>query len=157
MDEEFKDLQTLLRLKRYEKPPQGFDQYTDRFLKEFHRRQRWENAPKPSLGARIGSWLNTLTVPRYAYAATVGVFALLAAAITTSQSPESTPQIASMAPSAKPLQPVSSGLALNSPLDLSDLDIGAQMQIPSAPASSDLQPRYILEARPASYDSSFSF
>lgn len=157
MDEDYKELQTLLRLKKYERPPQGFEQYTSRLLKEFHRRQRWENAPAPSFSERVSTWLNALTVPRYAYAATIGVFALVAVVITHTQSPNSTPQIASASLPVAPTLATSSGLALNAPLDLSDLDIRAQMNIQSAHAQSDLQPRYILEARPASFDSSFSF
>lgn len=41
-DEDIEDIQKLLRLKRYEQPEGGYDEYVDGFLTDFHQRQRSE-------------------------------------------------------------------------------------------------------------------
>lgn len=71
------ELQRLLRLKRYEKPPAG---YEERFLQEFQQRQRAEIVHRPLLEIawdRIGSLFPEFRVPAYAY----GVIGLFAVAI----------------------------------------------------------------------------
>jgi hypothetical protein len=165
---EFKELQTLLRLKRYEQPPQGFENYGERFLKEYHRRQRWEASRKTGLAAvweRVSAWMEDITVPRYAYATALAVFGAVALGINGLQPSYSGSQSIALVSTPNALSPVAvssarPALALNSPLDLSDLEIESQLNVGSqtaTSANSDVQPRYILEARPASYDASFSF
>lgn len=67
----------IIRLKRYERPPEG---YFDDFLREFHRRQRAELL-RPSLGAlimeRINAVLSEIRVPAMAYAG-AGAIAVVA-------------------------------------------------------------------------------
>jgi hypothetical protein len=63
----------IIRLKRYERPPEG---YFDDFLKEFHRRQRAELL-SPSIGElileRIHTLLSEIRVPAMAYAGATAV------------------------------------------------------------------------------------
>lgn len=164
MDNEFKELQTLLRLKKYEQPPQGFKSYSERFLKEFHRRQRWEESQNTGLAAlweKTTDWLDNFTVSRYAYATALVIFGVVAFGINGFQSVQSVTGIAVVSPSTPSAHTSPRpALALNSPLDLSDLEIQSQLNIGSQIANTanvDVQPRYILDTRPASYDASFSF
>jgi hypothetical protein len=161
MEDDFKELQTLLRLKRYEQPPPG---YEERFLKEFHRRKRWEAPQKRGFAAiseKISDWMGAITIPKYAYAGTFGIFAVAAVAINSFiGSPVAHPLVASSGPVAavssaqttSAIEP--SALALNGPLDMSALDTPFVNQ---GSAASDSRPRYILESRPASYEAPFSF
>ena len=164
MDNEFKELQTLLRLKKYEQPPQGFEKYSERFLKEFHRRQRWEKSQNKGLAAlweKAIDWLDNFTVPRYAYATVLVLFGAVAIGINGFQPDKSVTGIAVVSPATSSAHTSPRpALALNSPLDLSDLEIQSQLNIGSQLANTanvDVQPRYILDTRPASYDASFSF
>jgi hypothetical protein len=63
----------IIRLKRYEQPPEG---YFDDFLREFHRRQRAELL-RPSIGElimeRIHAILSEIRVPAMAYAGAAAV------------------------------------------------------------------------------------
>ncbi len=161
MDDEFKDLQTLLRLKKYEQPPQGFEIYSERFLKEFHRRQRWEESKVTGVAAlweRVNEWIESVTVPRYAYATALAVFGAIAFGINGLPTSNIENSVAALAPVRPTIVSVPRpALALNTPLDLSDLEIQSQLGAGGNAAHSDVQPRYILDARPASYDASFSF
>ena len=68
MDDQFQDLQRLLRLKRYEAPPPG--QHDD-FMREFHRRQREELLRRPLWRLaldRLEAALPSVSPTRYAYA-----------------------------------------------------------------------------------------
>ncbi|HEY5894140.1 MAG TPA: hypothetical protein VIT91_13015 [Chthoniobacterales bacterium] len=160
MEDDFKELQRLLRLKKYEQPPAG---YPERFLKEFHRRQRWEASRKTGFAAlreKVGEWVGAITIPKYAYAGTFGVFAAAAIAINSFiGSPTSHPLTASSGNAGVPSAPVSnvippSALVLNGQLDVSALDTPFMNQ---GSVIQDSRPRYILESRPASYEAPFSF
>lgn len=158
MDDEFKDLQTLLRLKKYEQPPQGFEIYSERFLKEFHRRQRWEESKVTGVAAlweRVNEWIESVTVPRYAYATALAVFGAIAFGINGLPTDNPIVAMASVRPTIVSVP--RAALALNTPLDLSDLEVQSQLGAGGNAAHSDVQPRYILDSRPASYDASFSF
>lgn len=67
----------IIRLKRYERPPEG---YFDDFLREFHQRQR-ADLLRPSLGElimdRINAVLSEIRVPAMAYAG-AGAVAIVA-------------------------------------------------------------------------------
>src|SRR5450432_3650697 len=68
MDENFSDLQKLLRLKKYEAPPA---EYFEGFLKDFHRRQRQEIVKMPVWRIawdRVTASFVPGEVPRFAYA-----------------------------------------------------------------------------------------
>ena len=67
MDDEFQDLQRLLRLKRHEAPPPG---YFEDFMVEFHRRQREELLRRPLWRLaldRLEAAIPTFSPARYAY------------------------------------------------------------------------------------------
>lgn len=164
MDNEFKELQTLLRLKKYEQPPQGFESYSERFLKEFHRRQRWEQSQKTGIAPlweKASDWLDNFTVPKYAYATALAVFGFVAFGINGFQPEQTVTSISQVRPiSSVALTSPRPALALNSPLDLSELEIQSQLNTGSRTSNTvnaDVQPRYILDSRPSSYDASFSF
>ena len=68
MDDQFQDLQRLLRLKRHEAPPPG---YHDDFMREFHRRQREELLRRPLWRLaldRLEAMIPTFSPARYVYA-----------------------------------------------------------------------------------------
>lgn len=69
MSEDFQDLQRLLRLKRHERPPEG---YLESFAGEFQRRQREEMLRRSSRSLfieRLGTFIAGFGAPRWAYAA----------------------------------------------------------------------------------------
>ncbi|MDD5200478.1 MAG: hypothetical protein PHC88_11835 [Terrimicrobiaceae bacterium] len=139
---ELSEIQKLIRLKRYEQPPEG---YFDDFLLEFQRRQRAEMLRRPLwqiAWERANLWLDGFRVPAFAYAtilvAAVGITTL----IVNSQSP-STAVVASVSPSSAPA-------------------LSGAPAVPTAPvaqvsSSANLPPSYSLEKRPVSYDAPFSF
>ena len=74
---EFEDIQRLIRLKRFEQPEEGF---TEKFLQQFHQRQRAEMLQQSSLELfweRLSTWWNNLLVPKWGMvAAAVSVCAM---------------------------------------------------------------------------------
>jgi hypothetical protein len=80
----------IIRLKRYEQPPEG---YFDDFLREFHRRQRAELL-RPSLGGlfleRLQELMSEIRVPAMAYAGATAV-AVAATILILNQPRPSTP------------------------------------------------------------------
>lgn len=132
----------LLRLKRHERPPEG---YFDEFLREFQARQRAEVLRRPLwqiISDRILSMSPTFEVPRMAYGALAAAAVVAIAAIIV-----------------KPTADPSRVLAATSSLTLS----------PSRPVSiGESQPvvltstgtpsvHYVLPTRPVSYASARSF
>lgn len=70
---EFENIQRLIRLKRFEKPEEGF---AEDFLREFHQRQRAEMLKQSSLELlweRTMTWWNHLTAPKWSLAGAVVV------------------------------------------------------------------------------------
>src|ERR1700761_2663624 len=68
MSEELSNIQKLIRLKRYEQPPED---YFEDFLLEFQRRQRVEMLKRPVwqiAWERANLWLESFRVPALAYA-----------------------------------------------------------------------------------------
>ena len=135
----------VIRLKRYERPPEG---YFDVFLRDFHRRQRAELL-KPSLRTilleRLSSMLSELHVPTMAFAgaAAVAVIASIAIISQPAQSPAPRAFAASyqQTPVTIPkMQPVS-------------LRVDPQSQR----SSSLFPPAYMLNARSANHESPLSF
>jgi hypothetical protein len=135
----------VIRLKRYERPPEG---YFDDFVRDFHRRQRAELL-KPSLRTilldRLSSMLSELHVPTMAFAgaAAVAVIASIAIISHPAQSPAPRAFAASyqQTPVTIPkMQPVS-------------LRVDTQSQR----SASLFPPAYMLNARPANHESPLSF
>jgi hypothetical protein len=137
------DVHRLLRLKRYEHPTPD---YFERFLDQFQERQRAELLRQPTWKLLLERVLNAFPdfhVPRLAYAG-VGVAAVvLSAFIMVSQQEET-----------------SSGtmLALNDPRPTVNVLPAGQgdIRLPSS-SRSEFPPHYVLEARPVSYESPYSF
>jgi hypothetical protein len=65
---EFEEVQRIIRLKRHERPPEGF---IDEFLSEFHERQRAEVLRRSARGLlweRVTTYLSELLNPKWAWA-----------------------------------------------------------------------------------------
>lgn len=137
------DVHRLLRLKRYEHPTPD---YFERFLDQFHERQRAELLRQPTwrlLWERVLNAFPDFHVPRLAYAG-VGVAAVvLSTFIMVSQQEETSP---------------SAMLALNDPRPTVNVLPAGQgdIRLPSS-SRSEFPPHYVLEARPVSYESPYSF
>ncbi len=83
MDDEFQDLQRLLRLKRHEQPPPA---YFEDFMAEFHRRQREELLRRPLWRLaldRMEAALPTFSPVRYAYAGACATAVVAATLVST--------------------------------------------------------------------------
>ena len=167
MDDQFNDLQRLLRLKRHEAPP---PEYFEDFLFEFHRRQRAELLRRPLWRLaldRLEGALPTWTPARYAYtgscAAAVAAAVLISGHILTSQS-GATPGsdlVASAHTVSVPTTRVSTKMprfdfhGTRTAVRLPELDFGRPRQVASF--SKSTRPRYVLDTQPVSYEQSSSF
>ena len=134
------DISKLLRLKRYERPPEG---YFEDFLFEFQRRQRIELLRRPTreiVWERLLSFAPTFRVPRVAYA---GILALAALASTVIVLRQPEPRAAILAD-----QPLLS-LTPSKSVTIGDtLPVSARADGPS---------HYVLESRPVSNEQPLSF
>jgi hypothetical protein len=137
------DVHKLLRLKRYEHPTPD---YFERFIDEFHDRQRSELLRQPAwklAWERFADSLPDFRVPRLAYAAVGAAAVAVSAVILVSQQDQGLPGTA---------------LALNDPRPMVNvLPPGrGDVRLPVS-SRSDFPPHYVLEARPVSYESPYSF
>jgi hypothetical protein len=162
--DEFNDneISKLLRLKRYEQPPQG---YFDSFLHEFHRRQRDELLQQPLWRIcldRVRDFvfqfnLSTLTSSPVAVTAVVICAGILSLRI------YQTPQPATVALNDRPVIAVPASnddeWTLASPVatrvfttrSLRNMTESAQTHRTGSP------PRYVLDSVPVSYETTFKF
>lgn len=177
MDDEFKDLQRLLRLKRYEAPP---PEYFEDFLFDFHRRQREELLRRPLwrlVVDRIEGAMPSLSFQRYAYAggcaAAVAVAALTSTQILSSTPTASNTLVATTAAPAARVPSVTTPVAAakyHSPAGARINIYAARPSLPIAPEvdfdrprpaavpqQAGIRPRYVLDAQPVSYEQSYSF
>ncbi len=137
------DIHKLLRLKRYEHPSPD---YFERFLDEFHHRQRADLLRQPAWGLLWERFVNAFPefhVPRLAYAGVAAAAVVLSAVILVSQEDNN---------------PSGPTFALNSPAPIVNVLPAGQGDV-RLPVSTrpDLPPHYVLEARPVSYESPYSF
>ena len=170
MDDDFNELQRMLRLKRYEAPP---TEYYEDFLFEFHRRQRAELLQRPLWRLvldRLEGALPTFTPARYAYvgscAAAVVVAAVTSGHILTSHPQAGANQVvkAGSGLSAKVKEPkvlVAGNLprldlhGSRSVARLPELDFG-QPRVYTA-STRNARPRYVMDTQPVSYEQPSSF
>jgi hypothetical protein len=135
------DVHKLLRLKRYEMPSSD---YFERFLDDFHRRQRAELISRPTLSILLERVMNAFPdfhVPRLAYAGVAAAAVIFSAVILSQHQEADTP---------------AASFALNSPA-VTGLPAGqGDLRLPVS-ARMDLPPHYVLETRPVSYESPYSF
>lgn len=137
------DIHKLLRLKRYEHPTPD---YFERFLDQFHERQRAELLRQPTwslLWERVTGAFTEFHVPRLAYAGVAAAAVVLSAVILVSQQDGS---------------PTGPTFALNDPRPtINVLPPGnGDVRLPVS-SRSEFPPHYVLEARPVSYESPYSF
>lgn len=137
----------LIRLKRYENPPQG---YHEDFLKEFHHRQRAELL-RPSLSVllmeRFSSLMSDFRIPAMAYAGAASLAVVAGVVILRQAPPTVAPQAYSVSYSQAPvtiqkMQPVS---------------LRGDGTTVIRTSSMTFPPSYLLQARPASHESPLSF
>jgi hypothetical protein len=140
MSDELSPIQKLIRLKRYEQPPED---YFEDFLLDFQRHQRAEMLQRPVwqiAWERANLWLEGFRVPAIAYASILVAALGATGLMMTSQGGSSAAgnAIAANAPSAVN---VSSSATPTHPV----------ATVSTVPHS------YVLEKRPVSYDAPFSF
>lgn len=138
-------IQKLLRLKRYEQPPEGY--YED-FLLEFQRRQRAEvlkRSPWEILWDRLSHVMPEFRVPTYAYAA-IGLMAVAASSFILTTSQVDT-QLASR----------SGDKGVTFDLNSQAAEIQQPVEIPTTRMVGTLPPHYVLQPRPAVKDEPYRF
>lgn len=136
-------LHKLLIIKRYEHPTPD---YFERFLDEFHQRQRVEllrRSTRSLIWEKLVDVISDFHVPRFAYAGVVAAAIIASAAIlVTQQGNDSGRTLAFAGDSVPRINPMPAG--------------HGDLRMPAS-ARSDFPPHYVLEARPVSYESPYSF
>ncbi|HYY31282.1 MAG TPA: hypothetical protein VE860_25300 [Chthoniobacterales bacterium] len=158
-------LQTLLRLKRYEQPPPG---YFEHALTEFHRRQRQELLRRSAFQIwfeRFVSSLWSFRVPNYAYGVAFGIFMVAASIVgsgvwaPTRTAIDAVGGLSGITATPSAIEVSTNRLALSGRLDWSKFDRStvSHRVVPALDPSQTALPRYVLDGRPVSYEASFSF
>jgi hypothetical protein len=159
-----KEIQKLLRIKRFEQP---FPGYFDRALIELHKRQREELLRRSATAIwweRFVSGFWNFRVPSYAYAAAFGVFVLVLTIVDSrlwapykDVTDFNTKMAVLSGPEAQEV--VVKRLSLGGNLDWSKFHQTASSPkiVPVIEPSQTALPRYVLDGRPLTYKASFSF
>ena len=160
-------LRTLLRLKRYEQPPPG---YFDQLLRDVHRRQRSELLRRPLWKIafeRMQTFFGEHSMSPASYAGAmatllifgVGVISMVAPGTPSGSSVSSGPALAATTVKAQAPQ-ASPGLSLQVPVSAGRIMAGVETsksRSPNRAAQVVRHPRYVIDARPVSYEPTFSF
>ena len=173
MDDEFKDLQRLLNLKRHETPP---PEYFEDFLWEFQRRQRAEMLKRPLWRLALDRFEGALpnfslarTTYRGASAMAVMVAVVVSGRIMIMPRTAVAPSLqASVKVGRVPLMPPPSGVTVVSASPKFDFySTKRQFRLPetdfdrphatAASFAKGTRPRYVLDTQPVSYEQPFSF
>ncbi len=162
-------LRALLRLKRYEQPPPG---YFDQLLRDVHRRQRSELLRRPLWKIaleRVQTFFGEHSMSPASYAgamATMLIFGVGVISLITpdgsgrSDSAGGTPALAQASVTGGKTPQITSNLSLQIPVSGERLVSGLDMpksRSASQPAQVVRHPRYVIDARPVSYEPTFSF
>lgn len=138
-----KNLHKLLKIKRYEHPSAD---YFERFIDQFHERQRAEllrRSTRSLLWERIIDIFPDFHVPRLAYAGVVAAAVVASALILFTQQGETDAgRSFALADPVARINPMPAGRG--------------DIRLPAS-ARPDFPPHYVLEARPVSYESPYSF
>jgi hypothetical protein len=151
------EIQKLLRLKRYEQPS---EQYFQTFLHDFHRRQRAELLRQPVWKIaleRASAFFSEHSMGRYAYAGATAAmlfFAGIASVGILNSGGTATALVAENSAPA-PNAAGQSGLTLNPNIALPNLN--ASFSQTAQTNAQITNPRYIIDARPVSYERPSSF
>ncbi len=170
MDDEFKDLQRLLSIKRHEAPP---PEYFEDFLWEFQRRQRAEMLKRPLWRLaldRLEGAVPNFSFPRYAYRG--ASFAAVAAAVVVSgrivvgpRTAEAPSLVASAKSGLRPMAETGIKVVSSPKFDfysskrsyrLPEMDFDHPRPAAAAFVKSS-RPRYVLDTQPVSYVQPSSF
>jgi hypothetical protein len=153
MNEENDDISRLLRLKRFEQPP---PEYFDHFLREFQDRQRSQLLRDPAWRIawdRLCAFFGEQLPVQLGYSIAVALV-LLIAGVTSFNILQSRPveEYASA--------PETTGAAARV-AQVASLNLNTQVPLPSLPSlahtASFSTPRYVMDARPVSYEPPSSF
>lgn len=165
-------LSKLLRLKRHEQPPPGY--YED-FLREFQYRQRAELLRRPAWRIaveRLQTWASQyLTLTQLSYATATAAVLCVAGALTfnmlehpgSSVRTSAVTLAANTAASVQPAALTRADSVAQAGYAPQSLTLTPQIRIPEAllgqpvRAEAGRNPRYVLDARPVSYEPPFSF
>jgi hypothetical protein len=151
------EIQKLLRLKRYEQPS---PEYFRTFLHDFHRRQRAEILRQPAWKIaldRVTAFFSEHSMGRYAYAsatAAVLLFAGIASVEILGGGNSAVPALVADSRPAAAAPSVHSNLSLNPNIALPNLNASFESGQKTAMMTS---PRYVIDARPVSYERPVSF
>jgi hypothetical protein len=150
------DIQKLLRLKRHEQPPAG---YHEKFLQDFHRRQRAEMLREPLWRIaleRMGAFFSEHSMGRMGYGmATAAVLLFAGIASFNMLNSGSGSQISYNPPQNSP---VVSQTASDTPFTLTQQPVAQNnLPLPEPRQMGITDPHYVIDSRPVSYERPFSF
>ena len=153
-----KQVQQLLKLKRFEQPPPD---YFERALEEFHRRQRAEILRRSAFQIwfeRVSSSFGNFRVPGSAYAGAFGIFAVIATLLGTGiWTPEATSWNSTAGVTQSEVSDSGLRLTNRGEIQLSGPETKFQKFFPTIQPSDASRPRYILDRQPVSYQPPVSF
>ena len=148
----------LLRLKRYEQPP---PQYFEKLLQDVHRRQRCELLRRPLwriMVERVQIFFSEHSMGNVSYAgamtaALVGGLAVIGAILPGGSGSDREALVAASSEQNAPARRLISLEAASTPPEA----LEAQPFQRATGLASTQQPRYVIDARPVSYEASFEF
>ncbi len=153
-------LSALLRLKRYEQPPAG---YFDGLLKDIHRRQRTELLRRPLwkiAAERVQTFFSEHSMGHLSYAGAMAAVLIVGVGAIGLMTPGgSTPSASTIATAEKNPAPIAEEKILSLQASAATLKLGTPALSTTPPGFAPVvhQPRYIMDARPVSYEPSSAF